>query len=77
MKRKTKIRPMGVSVNRPLWREVFTWAAEALVTVLIAVALGVLLIEWMAGCGQSYTDYQGTVHVGQCVFINLNRGESK
>ena len=32
--------------------------------------LRLLLIEWLAGCGETYTDYKGVVHINKCVFIN-------
>lgn len=37
---------------------------------LVATAINLLLIEWLAGCGESYTDYKGVVHINKCVFIN-------
>jgi hypothetical protein len=35
------------------------------------IGLAVITIEWMAGCGESYTDAKGNVHLNECVFINF------
>ena len=37
---------------------------------LVATAINLLLIEWLAGCGETYTDYKGVVHINKCVFID-------
>lgn len=64
------IKPMGRSVNAtPWWQHVINILAVIAFTGLLAV----VLVEWAVGCGETYTDAQGTVHVNECVF--LNRGE--
>jgi hypothetical protein len=39
--------------------------------VLFCTFMAVLAIEWMAGCGESYTDANGKMHLNECVFINF------
>lgn len=40
-------------------------------TVLIAGAmLAVVLIEWAAGCGETYVDAYGQRHAYECVIVN-------
>lgn len=29
------------------------------------------LVEWAAGCGETYTDSKGRTHLNECIFINL------
>lgn len=77
MKKHKPIPPMGVSINRPLWREVVARVAEVLVGLAIFALLVVLLLEAVAGCGESYVDSKGVTHLNECIFINANRGESK
>lgn len=36
---------------------------------IFAVFYAVLLIEWAAGCGESYTDAYNNTHQNECVFI--------
>ena len=72
MRKPTPIKPMGVSVNRQPWWHTLLVVAGSL---LIAAILFVLLLEWAAGCGESFVDSKGVTHVNECVFIN--RGESK
>ena len=46
------------------------WLAKALVGLAFIFAFCIALIEWSAGCGESYTDSKGKVHINECVFIN-------
>ena len=41
-----------------------------LATLLIGVALGIVLIEYAAGCGDTYLDADGVRHAHECVFFN-------
>ena len=65
------IKPMGVSINQPLWKRVLHW----MTAMGFSIVLAALLMEWMAGCGESYVDSKGVTHLNECLFIN--RGESK
>ena len=52
-----------------LSRAVFAMTMAAALSLLGAV----LLIEWMAGCGESYVDANGVRHQYECVFIPTNQ----
>lgn len=67
----SRIRPMGVSVNDSMLKRILRWLFTAVVMVLFCTFMAVLAIEWMAGCGESYTDAKGNVHLNECVFINF------
>lgn len=43
------------------------------VGLLIGIVGAFLVIEWMVGCGETYTDSKGVTHSNECVFININR----
>jgi hypothetical protein len=53
------------------------WLAKALVGLAFIFAFCIALIEWFAGCGESYTDSKGKVHINECVFINKPQGIPK
>jgi len=46
---------------------------EVILTMLGMAAFAVLgavfLIEWMAGCGETYIDAKGERHANECMFI--------
>jgi len=42
----------------------------AVFTVAFSVLLAVIVVEWLAGCGESYVDASGIRHLYECVFIN-------
>ena len=41
----------------------------ALLTITFTTFMAVILIEWMAGCGETYIDTNGVRHQNECVFI--------
>lgn len=63
-----RIKPAGRSINRKPW---WHYLANALVVLACAALGALLLIEWAAGCGETYTDSMGAVHQHECVFLNL------
>jgi len=69
MKKPTPIPPLGVSVNDPLWLRVARWASYVISATVIGVLMAVFLLEWMAGCGETYIDAKGVQNVNECVFI--------
>lgn len=48
-----------------------------LITVVLGIAFSfmwaLLLVEWAAGCGESYVDANGVRHQYECVFIPNNQ----
>lgn len=65
----TPIKPMRVSPAESLLRRIVRWVLAALMTIAFSLLLAVVLIEWLAGCGESYVAYDGVRHMGECVFI--------
>jgi UPF0716 family protein affecting phage T7 exclusion len=51
--------------------------AYVAVATVIGLLMFLFLLEWAAGCGESFVDSKGVTHVNECVFVNVNRGESK
>lgn len=45
---------------------------EFMLVVIVGIAIGVLMLEWLAGCGESYVDAYGVRHQNECLFIPLN-----
>ena len=48
---------------------VVRWLATAAMVTAFAVLGAVVLIEWMAGCGETYIDSKGVRHEYECIFI--------
>lgn len=48
----------------------FAWLVQALIGFALIVAFALALVEWMAGCGETYTDSKGVQHDNECIFIN-------
>jgi len=45
---------------------------EALLVLLFSAFFTFMLIEWMAGCGETYIDANGVRHQYECVFLTHN-----
>ena len=69
MRKPTPIKPMGVSINEPLWQRVARWLVTVAAVTAFAVLGAVVLLEWMAGCGETYIDAKGERHANECIFI--------
>ena len=41
----------------------------AIIAIVIAIILGVIVVEWASGCGETYTDSKGIVHENGCFLI--------
>ena len=65
------IKPMGKSVNHTPW---WQYIINAILALLMGALGALFLIEWAAGCGESYVDANGQTHTHQCVFLKL-KGE--
>ena len=63
------IKPWGKSIREPLWMRYAKFIVAALLTIAFATLMAVLVIEWLAGCGESYVDANGVRHLNECVFI--------
>jgi hypothetical protein len=49
-----------------------------LLTLYVAILClaAVMLLEWMSGCGETYTDANGVTHAHECMFIPMRKGSS-
>lgn len=47
------------------------WIIQGLVGLLMIAFFAVMLVEWAAGCGESYVDSKGNRHQNECVFFKL------
>jgi len=36
-------------------------------------ALAFLMVEWFAGCGETYIDSKGVRHANECLFLDLHK----
>lgn len=48
---------------------VVRWLTTVAMVTAFAVLGAVVLIEWMAGCGETYIDAKGVRHEYECIFI--------
>lgn len=69
MRKPTPIKPMGVSVNDSILKRVARWLVTVAAVTAFAVLGAVVLLEWMAGCGETYIDAKGERHANECIFI--------
>jgi len=46
---------------------------EFLLLCLVAGVMAVIVLEWFAGCGESYIDSKGVSHKHECLFLDLHK----
>lgn len=50
------------------------WLLQGIIGAVIVLGGAVVLVEWLAGCGEHYIDSQGRTHIHQCIVLSeLNR----
>ena len=50
-------------------QKIFDFVLGVVFTVAFALLMAIVAIEWLAGCGESWVQADGTRVVGECVFI--------
>ena len=51
-------------------KKIFSSIAMFLFTGLLGVFFAFMLMEWMAGCGETYVDAKGIRHANECIFLS-------
>ena len=46
---------------------------NGLLAILIGTALAFMMVEWFAGCGETYIDSKGVRHANECLFLDLHK----
>lgn len=50
-------------------KKVLSAIAMFVFTSLFGIFLAFMLLEWLAGCGETYVDSKGVRHANECVFL--------
>ena len=58
-----------VQQNEVIMKKVLSAIAMFVFTGLFGIFLAVMLLEWMAGCGETYVDSKGVRHANECLFL--------
>ncbi len=57
---------------------VLSFIGSLMAAVIFAGFLVIAIMEWMAGCGETYVDANGVRHQHECLFLTIhNEGVSK
>lgn len=43
---------------------------DALIVLIFIAFFCAVLVDFLAGCGESYTDSQGVIHANECIIFN-------
>ena len=49
------------------------WLLQGIVSAIIVLFFAYMLAEWASGCGETYTDSKGVVHINECVFSPVGK----
>jgi len=51
-------------------KKILASIAMFLFTGLLGVFFAFMLLEWAAGCGETYVDSKGVRHANECIFLS-------
>ncbi len=51
-------------------RKFITFIVQALIGMVFVWGMALVMVEWLAGCGETYIDSKGVRHANECIFIN-------
>ena len=60
---------IAIFYNGVIMKKVLSAIAMFVFTSLFGIFLAFMLLEWMAGCGETYVDSKGVRHANECVFL--------
>jgi hypothetical protein len=43
------------------------WLAQGIIGAAMVAFFAYMFLEWASGCGETYTDSKGKVHIGECI----------
>jgi hypothetical protein len=46
------------------------WILQGLIGAALIAFFVFMFLEWAAGCGESYTDSKGKVHITECLWVS-------
>lgn len=46
-----------------------TWLLQAIIGLVFIGFFVMMLLEWAAGCGETYVDSKGVRHQNECIFL--------
>ena len=49
------------------------WILQGLIGAALMAFFLYMFLEWAAGCGETYTDSKGKVHVNPCGYITIGK----
>lgn len=44
--------------------------SDFILAVAVSAIMAIVMVEWLAGCGETYTDSNGVKHSYECVYFN-------
>jgi hypothetical protein len=50
------------------------WLAQGIVSAALILFFVFMFLEWASGCGETYTDSKGKVHIGECMLDTPKKG---
>lgn len=58
---------------KDLMKRFLLWVLQGLIVLVFVGFFAVILVEWFAGCGQTYIDAKGKAHTNKCLFLSTYR----
>jgi len=46
------------------------WLLQGLLGAVMVAFFLYMFLEWAAGCGETYTDSKGKIHINECIWVS-------
>ena len=59
-------------------KAVALWALQGIIGAVFVLGAAIVMVEWFAGCGETYVDSNGKRHAHECLFLpqqNTTKGD--
>ena len=56
------------------FKQFLIWLAQGILSAALILFFLFMFLEWASGCGETYTDSKGKVHIGECMLDTPKKG---
>jgi hypothetical protein len=50
------------------FKQFLIWLLQGIIGAAMVLFFAYMFLEWAAGCGETYTDSKGKVHINECIW---------
>jgi hypothetical protein len=72
-----KAKRIGGSVMMRIFKRFALWLLQGIFGLALLLFFLFMIMEWVYGCGETYTDSKGNTHTTECIHYSIYKAISK